>query len=353
MAKRPLFLALIAIATVAVVVPMTVFGLPYGASNPDAFAHLYTAPNGNQTHLHIDADATNGVRPCDPIDSEATVAMGETHQVGVCIETYEPNSVGTFELHIRYTGNPDAEPPTTLNSAETVPCGAALGEAAMQDTACLDANPDANDGAGTDMLGTGWDCTSFGLLYPQGENPLTPGVADAVIVCHSNLASPDQELTADPGLLATITFTVNSAGDDVIDFGPIDSNNTNAVGAPRPGDGFARCGTAVPADEVGCFGAVVHKRPPCDCLWEDNYGRETALCLQGEDWQFSYPGGDFGGTGRVMRLLNRVIMMGRGSGFFVAGIGTCPSGPGMAVAYDFRSFPPQFLFLRDSMGEAD
>ena len=41
--KKPLFLVLVAIAAVAVVVPMTVFGLPYGRSNPEAFAHLYTA----------------------------------------------------------------------------------------------------------------------------------------------------------------------------------------------------------------------------------------------------------------------------------------------------------------------
>ena len=273
--------------------------------------------------------------------------MGDTHQVGVCIETYEPNSIGTFELHIRYTGDPDADPPTTLNSAETIPCGATDGETALDDSACLDANPDANDGAGTDKLGTGWDCTSLGLQLPLGEDPRRRAWPTRSLCATANLVSPDQELTADPGLLATITFTANSAGDDVIDFGPIDTSNSNAVGTPRPNGGFARCSTAVAADQVACFGATVHKRPPCDCLWQDDTGRGTSLCLAGQNWTFSYPQGVFGGTGRVMSLLNHTIMMGHGQGFFAWAMGTCPSGPGSGVAFDFRSLPPQLLHLRD------
>jgi hypothetical protein len=358
MAKKPLFLVLIAIAAVAVVVPMTVFGLPYDRFTPESFTHSYTRPeNGNQTHLHIDADIHNGTGPCHPIDSQATVTVGQTHQVGVCIESYQPNSIGTFELHIRYTGNPDATPPTTLNSAQTIACGSAgaTGATALDDPACLDANPDANDGAGSTKLGTGWDCTSFGLLYPQGDDPLTPGVADAVIVCHSNLASADQELTVDPGLLATITFTANRAGDDVIDFGPINTLNANAVGTPRANSGFARCGTAVPADQVGCFGAVIHKRPPCDCLWDDTTGNGTHLCLQGQNWTFSFPGGAFSGLGRVVRFRTplgiRAVLSGIATTrkFTIAGAGLCPSGPGTAAGVDLTRVLPRILRLRDTM----
>jgi hypothetical protein len=204
------------------------------------------------TRLAIDADITNGNRPCDPIDAEATVAVGTVHKVGVCIEDYVPNSVNNFELHIRYTGDPNASPPTTLNLATEV-----------ADVApALDDNPDANDGSGPDKLGTGWDCTGLGVKFPEGDDPATPNVADTFIVCNAALASPDQELAVNPGLLATVEFTAQRAGDDVIDFGPIDATNANTVFRPRPGKGAARCGTNVPADKVDCIGATIHKGGP-------------------------------------------------------------------------------------------
>ncbi len=252
---RWLLVALTAVGVAAAVVS-AMLGLPYGRGNPEAFAHVYTFPgNGNTTHLHIDADADNGWRPCDPIDETATVEAGATHRVAVCIEDYAPNSVNNFLLHIRYTGDPDATPPTTINTAPTVACGAGTA-----DPYCLDANPDANDGTGADKLGTWWDCSpALGSPPPVGEYTGTPHVADAFIWCTASIASPDQELADDPGLLATITFTATGTGMDTIDFGPIDENNTNYVAHPRPDGGDARCGTRVPADQAGCFGATITK----------------------------------------------------------------------------------------------
>jgi YVTN family beta-propeller protein len=204
----------------------------YGRIDLEAFAHTYTHPNGNATHLHIDADVTNGSRPCDPMDQTTTAEVGATHKVGVCIEDYEPNSIQAFELHIRYTGDPDVVPPTIINKATEV-----------QDiTHALDDNPDANDGddpAGF-KLGGGWDCTGFGVKSPVGEDPATPGVADAFIVCNGDVVTPDQDLSADPGLLATIEFTAQEAGADTIDFGPIQPSisvidgGTNTVMATVP-----------------------------------------------------------------------------------------------------------------------
>jgi uncharacterized repeat protein (TIGR01451 family) len=229
---------------------LAVFGLPYGAGNPEAFAHLYTNPaNGNATHLHIDADITNGTRPCDPIDDEATVAVGAVHKIGVCLENYVPNSVNNFQLTVFSTGNPSAG--TTFNLASEV-----------ADVApALNDNPDANDGhdAAGKQIGNGWDCTGLGLKFPKGDDPATATKADAFIVCNAALASPDQNLSADPGLLATIEYTAIAPGDDVVDFGPIDATNTTNVQKPRPGNGAARCGTSVPADQIGCFGATIHK----------------------------------------------------------------------------------------------
>ena len=368
MAKKPLFLALVAIATVAVVVPMTLLGLPYGRFDPEAFAHLYTHGQSlNQTHLHIDANPNNGSRPCewtvdtngdtvkDNLDEEALVgyiappAAPRTHTVAVCLETYAPNSVNNFELHIRYTGDPSptTPPPTTINTAPTVDCAG---------TPCLDANPDANDGddpAGF-KLGDSWDCSGFGIAPPVGNDPTTPHVADAFIFCYADLVDPDQDLTADPGLLATISFNVTGTGDDVIDFGPIDTTNKNIVFDPRlvdPGPpvvlGAARCGTRVPADLVGCFGAVIHK-VVFDCEFNDDFGRHTSVATYGNSWQFTFPGGVVNGTGHVVRFGSRVIVIGREQGFNVIGYGTCPLGAATFVGIDLTSSPPLFLLLEDT-----
>jgi hypothetical protein len=329
---------------------MTVFGLPYGRFDPESFAHLYTlVPPGNETHLHIDADPTNGSRPCDPIDSEAVVGVGHTHSVAVCLETYTPNSVSNFELHIRYSGDPDVTPPTTLNTAATEPYVGSPKSCPGGDSGCLDANPDANDTKLADplvdphdpnYLGVNWDCTGFTLAPPKGEDPGTPNVADASIACFADLADPDQDLAADPGLLATIEFTATGAGDDFIDFGDINADNSNIIYSPRlPTPGVARCGTSVPADQVACFYATIHK-VVFDCEFHDNFGHGTSLVIWGNNWQFTFPGGVAAGVGRVVHMGSRVMMLGRGQGnrFFLAGYGTCPSGPGTFYGLAGSSF---------------
>jgi hypothetical protein len=298
------------LAVLAAAVLLAAFGLPYGKSHPKAFAHVYTFPgNGNYTHLHIDADISNGGRPCDPIDATATVTVGSKHKVGVCLEDYVPNSVAEFELHIRYNGDPDAVPPTTINSSPTelpppvwdpgdpladppIP-GGWVWSCPVADPHCLDVNPDANDGNDPTgfKLGGGWDCSVFGIAPPVGEDPQTPHVADAFMACWADLANPDQDLSANPGLLATIEFTATNAGVDTIDFGPIDATNANQVQSPRPGAGVARCGTAVPADQVGCFGATIHKVAAptptvpnfqqCDAPWGDDLYDSIDLYVTG------------------------------------------------------------------------
>jgi len=256
--RKALLSGLAAVLTVLA----TVLGVSYRRADPEALAHVYTFPgNGNTTHLHIDADITNGSRPCDPVDDTATVAVGAAHKVGVCIEDYVPNSIGSFELYIRYTGDPDATPPTTINIAPTLDCGSGTG-----DPGCLNANPNANDGDDPTgfKLGGGWACGCFGLpvCFPKGDDPRTPGLADALIVCYgAPLNNPDQDLTANPGLLATIEFTASKAGTDTIDFGPIEANATSVL-SPRPGGGVARCRPQVADDQVGCFGATIVKYSP-------------------------------------------------------------------------------------------
>jgi hypothetical protein len=235
----------------ALVVAM-VFALPY----PDTglgFAHTYTHPtSGNTTHLHIDADISNGIRPCDPIDATGTVVVGAVHKVGVCIEDYAGHNVAAFELHVHYTGDPSDNNPPQLNLATEI--------ADPPSSPLLDNNPDANDGDDNVShlrLGAGWDCSGSGTVAPLGEDPATVGVADAFIHCNADPIYLDVDLAANPGLLATIEFTATAVGDDMIDFGPIDALNANVVQAPY-GEIIGSCGTAV-APQMGCFGAVIHK----------------------------------------------------------------------------------------------
>jgi hypothetical protein len=147
--------------------------------------------------MAIDADPTNGSAPCSPIDAARTVNTGVTYTVGICVTGTGGVAPNAFTAVLVYDGN--------LNSASTITCSAP----------CLDANPNANDGNSTDgsLLGSGWVC--FGGLVitpPVGDDPATAGVADANINCLADVSSPDTDLTDDPGLLASVTFTATSGG---------------------------------------------------------------------------------------------------------------------------------------------
>jgi hypothetical protein len=350
MARRPMFLALVAAATVAIVVPITVFGFPAGRSDPESFAHVYTFPtNGNQTHLHIDADPTNGTRPCDPIDTTRTVQVGDTYDVGLCLESYAPEEVKAFKLRVYYDD---------INEAATIDC---LDGDTDADPHCLDANPNANDGDDdvTGLtLGSNWDCSGFGYLPPLGEDPATPcedeygrpiyPCLDAVIACNYSPLNPDLDLAANPGLLGTVEFTATGVGTESLTWGDDTEVGGSDVGLPN--GGFALCGTDVPADQVACFSATINK-VVFDCVWEDSFGRGTYLGLLGNDWEFGSPEGTFSGTGHVMRIGDRAFVFGRGDGFYLGGFGTCPSGPG--TAFGLSTLPPLFLRVQDVTGEPD
>jgi hypothetical protein len=345
MGKRPVFLAIVTTVTV-VVVSLTLLGFPPGRSDPEAFAHVT-----GMTHLHVDADPTNGTRPCDPIDSTRTVQVGQTYDVALCLEGYTPNALEAFLLRLYY-GGADA-----INTSPTLE-----GPAPM-----LDLNPDANDGdsAAGLSLGSGWDCSGFGIFPPVGDDlgtPPPPGNAalcldqygqavplcrDAVISCNANLASEDLDLSANPGLLATVEFTATGEGTEQLTWG-----DDTQIGGPDlvqlgggslASEGF--CGSDVPSEQIQCLGATIRK-VTFECLFEDPT-RGTSLGLFGDDWQFDFPGGSVAGTGRVRHIGNWTVVTGRQSGLLLIAFGSCPSGPARAFAINLSHFPPQILRLSD------
>ena len=159
-------------------------------------------------HAYIDKDITNGDGPCDPdfVDDETTEIVGDTHQLAVCVE-YLPEDVSAFDLTISYNDAFD----TCGDNEITCP----------GDSACLDDNPDANDGDLSEWGGVGlgddWDCT---LDLAVGEptcdlNDGDPGAGkgEAWISCHTNEGS---STTLKSGALAVLTLDVADHGvDDV------------------------------------------------------------------------------------------------------------------------------------------
>lgn len=191
-------------------------------------------------HLAMDADPVNGTRPCDPVDASATAAVGSTYTVALCLGGYTANDVESFELSINndqtLSSAPDPQGDEEPQNGGSGPdCGK-----------CLDDNPDVNDGddpAGF-KLGGGWDCTGFGFAPPRSQTlPIH-------MVCNADIVSPDKDLSANPGLLATITFQALTAGSDTLSF----ASNT-AIGMSTSQDGS--CGD-VATDIIDCFGATIN-----------------------------------------------------------------------------------------------
>ena len=171
-------------------------------------------------HLEIDADPTNGLRPCDPIDSEASAPLANgVFDIAICLDDHA-EAASQFYFMINWSGG--------VASADEVPDVAPA----------LDDNPDFNQEAGPFGNGTHWDCTGLGFSLPTANSP--PGTAN--MYCHE-LSYAYGELTASPGLLATLRMRATGLlGDESFSF-PRDGN---------AGVDGSNCG------EVSCPGAVVH-----------------------------------------------------------------------------------------------
>lgn len=219
---------LLAQGVIALAVILALLGLRADHPNHDAAAQA-------TFRFSIDADPSNGTRPCSPVDSARVVNPGQTYTVGLCIEN-QPEAPQAFSLRVIYDGN--------LNTAPEV----------ADVSPALDDNPDANDGDGGvagDKLGTGWNCTGFGIQFPKGNDPFTPEF-DTLINCNANIVAPDADLTITPGLLATIAFQASSTnvGVEALAYG----QDTAVAGAIEE---IGSCGIAPPV--IPCLGATIFK----------------------------------------------------------------------------------------------
>jgi hypothetical protein len=170
--------------------------------------------------LAIDADPANGMRPCSPVDASRTGApTSGQYTVAICLINSD-GAPDAFDALVNWTGGV-ASAPEIANAAPA-----------------LDDNPDANQGPGPNSLGTMWDCTGFGLLFPSG------GASSARLVCNDTTFGSNSLLTANPGLLGTITLDASGAGTTTFSFDDMSNVNSPA-------------GTNYTCDATACVGATV------------------------------------------------------------------------------------------------
>jgi len=163
----------------------------------------------NRPHLAIDADTTNGSRPCDPVDAQRLNApTSGAYTVGICLVNSQ-GSPDAFEAVVEWSG------------------GVALAPEVADAGDALDDNPDFNDSTPPLGFGTDWNCTGLGFAYPIADDPQTPEVTEAHVVCNSKNFNAG-ELTAEPGLLATLTLQAGGTGFETFEFAPLYS----AVNSP-------------------------------------------------------------------------------------------------------------------------
>jgi len=225
----PALLSAVLLATVLAI------ARPGGSGNQESLAHIITptgTPGAALVHLEIDADATNGSGPCNPVDATAEVEVaGDMHKVAVCL-TSSPAAPAGFQFEVVYDD--------TLNSCtDSNPGGTAL-----------DDNPDANVGLTTFTtpdLGAGWDCDIVGVDPPAcDKDPETgAGHGRARISC---LTVETPTLPAGPGVsapIAVVAFNAVHGGTDNLKLEDVALFDENI-------DSIVQCHGSGP-----CFGATL------------------------------------------------------------------------------------------------
>jgi sugar lactone lactonase YvrE len=232
-------------AVLAAAVAVVVIALVrLGAGGETVSGHSITStPGVPQFHVEIDT-IQDGSTFCEPVNDTSTEVFPHSHRVAVCVKD-PPAAIGAFQFDLVYDD--------TLNTAPEV---ANVGLA-------LDDNPDANEGATTwpnsttgDDLGSGWDCSGFGVQYPTGDTDAGtgPGHGRAKIVC-LNLLGPwtlgDNETE---GVLATVEFNVIGLGADTLHL-------ENVEVADTMGGEMGSCNPAISVP-IPCFDATESKVTP-------------------------------------------------------------------------------------------
>jgi uncharacterized repeat protein (TIGR01451 family) len=189
--------------------------------------------------LYLDASAPLcTTSSTDPANSTA-VLVGSPFQVGICIEDQlaAPQAVeATIDYNTAIVGG--TELPNTAPD--------------------INDNPDLNDGAGPTRVGVAWDCTNFNTTFAAINN----GSNQTHISCADTTLGSDSQLTADPGLYATASYTATGVGTSIFSF---TTDGTSGDGGGPSGIGnCADSGSPAPLNSTNCIGAAVQILPAAD-----------------------------------------------------------------------------------------
>jgi hypothetical protein len=306
-----------------------------------------TTASGASLGMFIDANTGDGT--CDlPPDSARSVAHPASFDVAICVED-PPTALGVFAFELVYDD-------TLIVAPEVANAAPAL-----------DDNPDANQAA----LGTGWDCSGFGLAFPRGDVDAAggPGHGRAKLGCLS-LAGPwTFTSTGHIGLVHFNTQGVESTTSLALENVTLGDAPGNEIGTCNPAisvpmpcvDGSVtvtggvppatatQTPTVTPTATVAPTPTITPTPRPFACLWEDDLGKGTTLGIRGDwtgTWVFTGPGLETsGGSSRLLGTSR--IVVGRSGGVRVFGIGKCPNGPARAFAFDMSGFPFRMFSLVD------
>jgi hypothetical protein len=182
-------------------------------------------PGSCDVRLAFDVDITNGSGPCTQLDDAASLSVGESRQVGVCL--LNPDGavpIAAYNYRVVYDDR-IVVAPEVANTAEG-----------------LDDNPDANAGRTTFTspaypvaLGGGWDCHGGVGAYPVGDTDGVPQDGDGTAYsggCGSALG-PN---TLIEGPLGVITFYALTPGTTSLNFtrASITQDNLVELGSCAP-----------------------------------------------------------------------------------------------------------------------
>ena len=133
-------------------VVLAVFSLPYGILDYTDFKNVYTTATP-PFELAIDANPSNGGGPCNSLDSQRTVYVGDTYQVAICLVNQSEAPQG-FLARVIYDKGLNVAPECAADPAKPGP-GEIVCPAPNDTGDALDDNPDANAGTTTWPNGDG------------------------------------------------------------------------------------------------------------------------------------------------------------------------------------------------------
>ena len=184
--------------------------------------------------------------------------------------------------------------------------------------------------------------TCEGFAEPTATStPTATATATATETPEADTPTPTATATETPEAADTATSTSTATATATSTATPTVTATSTRTATPTA------TRTATPTRTVTPTATNTPIPPVADCVFSDDFDRNTQFLVDGNIGQFTGPGIDVGGV-RVLRLRNsKVLAIGFRAGAMVLGQGTCPNGPGAFRATRIFPWPPTRWLLQD------